>query len=174
MRCEYCSKAMEIVKEKNYKYEESGLNNIYLESIEVYNCRDCQIKIARVEKVLELHKTIARAIVLQPVPLNGADIRFVRSERGLKAKQLAKLLRVDIATVSRWETDAQELRAQSDVLIRSIYTLVYEEQERELFPEAVTEKIACVKGQRDGAFCININQNKVIPYSYENVLEAVY
>ena len=128
MRCEYCSKEMEIVQEKNYKYEESGLSNTYLEKVELYYCQDCQIKLPRIEKILALHKAIARAIVLQPVPLNGSDIRFLRSERGLKAKELAKLLRVDVATVSRWERDSQELRPQSDALIRTTYTLVYQEQ----------------------------------------------
>lgn len=174
MRCEYCSKEMEIIQEKNYKYEESGLSNVYLERVELYYCQDCQTKLPRIEKVLGLHKAIARAIVLQPVPLNGADIRFLRSERGLKGKELAKLLRVDVATVSRWETDSQELRPQSDALIRTTYTLVYQEQEEKIFPEAVTERFASVKGERDTDFCININQNKAIPYSYKNILDVVY
>ena len=173
MKCEYCNKEMKIITENNYKYEESGLNNIYLESIELYNCLDCGIKLPIMEKILSLHKAIARAIVLEPVPLNGADIRFLRSERGLKSKDLAKLLRVDVATVSRWETDAQELRPQSDALIRTTYTLIYQEQEGSLFPELVTEKIASVKGERSKDFSITVNQNNVIPYYYSNVLEFV-
>lgn len=173
MKCEYCNKEMKIITENNYKYEESGLNNIYLESIKLYNCADCGIKLPIIEKILNLHKAIARAIVLEPVPLNGADIRFLRSERGLKAKDLAKLLRVDVATISRWETDAQELRSQSDALIRTTYTLIYQEQEGSLFPELVTEKFASVKSERGKDFSITINQNNVIPYYYNNVLEFV-
>lgn len=164
MRCEYCSKEMQIIIEKNYKYEESGLDNVYLESIELYNCAECGIKLPIMEKILSLHKAIARAIVLEPVPLSGADIKFLRSERGLKSKDLAKLLRVDIATVSRWETDAQELRPQSDALIRTTYTLVYQEQEGSLFAELVTEKIASVRGERGKDFSISINQNNSIVY----------
>lgn len=164
MKCEYCNKEMKIITENNYKYEESGLNNIYLESIELYNCLDCGIKLPIMEKILSLHKAIARAIVLEPVPLNGADIRFLRSERGLKSKDLAKLLRVDVATVSRWETDAQELRPQSDALIRTTYTLIYQEQEGSLFPELVTEKFACVKSERGKDFSITVNQNNAIVY----------
>lgn len=124
-------------------------------------------------KVLELHKAIARAIVLQEVLLNGADIRFLCSERGLKAKELAKLLRVDVATVSRWESDSQELRPQSDALIRTSYALVYQEQEGNLFPEDVTQKVASVKAERDSKFSIYINQGNTIPYTYTNLLERV-
>lgn len=173
MKCEYCNKEMELITEKDYKYEENGLSNIYLNVVELYYCQDCKIKLPRLEKVLTLHKAIARAIVLQPVPLNGADIRFLRTERRLKAKELAKLLRVDAATVSRWETNVQELRSQSDALIRTTYALVYQEQEGKLFPEAITEKIASVKDQRDVNFSININQNKAVPYNYNNILESV-
>lgn len=173
MNCEYCNKEMEIIKQENYRYEESGLNNVYLPIAELYYCKECQLKLLRVEKILLLHKAIARAIVLQPVPLNGNDIRFLRAERGLKAKELAKLLRVDIATVSRWETNAQELRPQSDALIRTTYALLYQEQEQKPFPEPVTQKFASVKTQRDSNFSININQTHSIPYSYNNILEIV-
>ncbi len=72
---------MEIIIESSYKYEENGLNNIYLENVELYYCVECRIKLPIMEKILSLHKAIARAIVLEPVPLNGADIRFLRTER---------------------------------------------------------------------------------------------
>jgi putative zinc finger/helix-turn-helix YgiT family protein len=171
MLCEYCGKEMQIKIEENYKYEESGLSNVYLEKAEFYHCVTCKVKLLRLHKVLGLHKAIARAIVLQEVPLNGADIRFLRSERGLKAKELAKLLRVDVATVSRWETNSQELRPQSDALIRTTYALVYQEQEGNLFPEAVTQKVASVKAERDSNFSIYINQKNIIPYTYKDFLE---
>ena len=59
----------------------------------VDHCQQCGDISPLFYKLTLLHQAIARAIVLQAHMLTGAEIRFLRKERGLKAKDFAALLR---------------------------------------------------------------------------------
>lgn len=169
MKCEVCQVEMELVQNQTYHYEKtlSGLDNVFLENISVEVCPKCNDVSPIFHRIKELHKTIARAVALQPVPLNGADIRFLRKERRLKAKEFAVLLRVDVATLSRWENDEQSLSPQSDALVRAIYACLLMETEHQLLPDSITPKIAAVSNKRENNFYIYINTANLSVYSYK-------
>lgn len=169
MKCELCHVEMTLLQNQTYHYEKnlSGLDNVYLENISVEVCPKCNDISPIFHRIKELHKTIARAIALQPVPLNGADIRFLRKERRLKAKEFAVLLRVDVATLSRWENDEQSLSPQSDALVRAIYACLLMETEHQLLPDSITPKIAAVSSKREPDFSIYVNIANLAVYSYK-------
>lgn len=160
---------MKLLLNQTYHYEKtlSGLDNVYLENIKVEHCSTCNDISPIFHRIKELHKTVARAIVMQPVPLNGADIRFLRKERKLKAKEFAVLLRVDAATLSRWENDEQVLSPQSDALVRAIYACLVMETEHQLLPDSITPKIAAVTAKREAGFAIYVNTANLSVYSYK-------
>jgi len=101
MKCYQCGEPTTIRKEKTYHYTESGLTNVYLTNVEIMMCKSCGAEMLRLTHLEALHAAIARAIVLQPTPLSGTEVRFLRKHLGLKAREWATLLRVDTTTLSR-------------------------------------------------------------------------
>lgn len=150
IKCD-CGGEYKTLTGQTYHYEKtlSGLDSVYLENMTVDLCQQCGDISPVFYKLPLLHKAIARAIVLRPHMLTGNEIRFLRKERGLKAKDFAALLRVDPATLSRWENDDQPRTLQNDALVRAIYVLRYNEQEQQPFPEPVTNRIAIVDASDD-------------------------
>src|SRR5689334_4440276 len=104
MNCEACGGTTEIKNGQSYHYKESGLPNVYLEDIEirVCNAKKCGVGIPRIPRVLELHRTIGRAVALKETPLTGAEIQYLRKHARLKAREFAKLLQVTENTFSKW------------------------------------------------------------------------
>src|SRR5579883_1114521 len=120
MLCEVCGAPTEIKKGQTYHYKESGLDNIYLEDIEVRVCtsEECKTATPRIPRILELHRVIGQAVALKDSPLSGAEARFLRKHLGYQGREWAKLLHVDESTLSKWETQNREIGPQSDALIR--------------------------------------------------------
>ena len=167
MRCDRCGEQTIIKKGQTYQYKESGLDNVCLMNIETRICKSCGYICPRIPNINGLHDTIARAIVLQPFPLLGKDIRFLRQHMGLKAKHLASLIRTNVETLSRWETEKQNIGPQSDSLMRFLFIRIMEERMGSLFPEKATEKIASVKDKRPRKAGLSFDMNKPSIYSYE-------
>lgn len=119
MKCPVC-KAEMICKKKTYHYEESGLDNVYLEGVEIWEC-NCGEEIVSIPQINELHNLIARALVKKRFLLDGKEVRFLRKNMGLTALSLSKYLSVDNATISRWETNRQAIDKSHDKLLRLIY-----------------------------------------------------
>jgi transcriptional regulator with XRE-family HTH domain len=64
-----------------------------------------------------LHDLIAKEIILTPLPMTGAELRFLRKETRLKLKDFAERLAVDPKTISNWEA-SDHLNKQTDVTVR--------------------------------------------------------
>jgi putative transcriptional regulator len=167
MKCERCGKAATVRKGQTYQYVESGLDNVYLENIEVRACKSCGDRSPRIASINKLHDTIARALVLKPYPLSGRDIRFLRQHLGLKAREWAALMPVDVTTLSRWESGEQKIGPQSDSLIRLLYIRFEEEKVGHLFPEGATERIASVKRARPRSPKLRVDMNNPSVYTYQ-------
>jgi transcriptional regulator with XRE-family HTH domain len=103
---------------------------------------------------------------LQPYPLSGADIRYLRKQLGLSARQWAVLLRIDSATLSRWENGEEPIGSQSDALIRLLYFRVLEEKEDRHISEPLAEKIAAssLESTQPSAVLINVDNPSVYWY----------
>lgn len=141
MNCDLCQGEILTKTNQLYHYTESGLDNLYLTGITVEECQKCGDISPWLPKLNKLHRTIARAIVMQPSSLTGQEIRFLRSERELKAKDFATLLSVDPVTLSRWENSQQQPSTQNDSFIRTIYVVLFSEQMHQLFPDSLLKTL---------------------------------
>jgi putative zinc finger/helix-turn-helix YgiT family protein len=120
MKCPNCKHTMENRKSKEYRYLESGLDNVILESIDVFEC-PCGESIVRIPVVDNLHRHIGLRIIGKKAQLTGKEIRFLRKNMGMSALKLAGSIGVDNATISRWENGKQQVSKSHDLLLRLIY-----------------------------------------------------
>jgi len=143
----------------------SGMDNIYLENMTVEKCSRCGDVSPYFPASDEFFNIIARAVVLQPYLLTGDEIRFLRKNRRLKAKEFAALLQIDPATLSRWEDDKQPRSPQNDLLIRLLYVQLYNQQVGQLFPETITDKLISLTDRADNP-TIWIDTQRPMKYRY--------
>jgi len=103
-------------------YAEVGLSNVTLMNVEVRLCRHCRGREVVLPCVEQLHDRIAHAIVLQPVALTPAAIRFLRTWLGLSCQDLAALIGVSRETAFRWERQDKwyPMRCSADRLLRML------------------------------------------------------
>jgi len=169
IKCDTCSGLTKVRDGQTYHYKECGLDNVYLENVELRECEACGTATPRIRRILDLHATIARAVALKPGPLSGAEIRFLRKQLGLKAREWAVLLRIDQATLSRWENGVQQIGPQADTLIRLLYLRVFEEREGKRIPETITERIAAPTNGQIKEAIVRVNMDNPALYSYQCV-----
>src|SRR5689334_12980477 len=165
MKCDICQRKVIIKIQQTYHYKECGLDNVYLKNVGTRVCESCGEKSIRLPRIKELHATIGRAVAMQPCPLRGQDIRFLRKQLGYSAKEWATFLRTDASTLSRWENDQQEIGSQSDALIRLLYFRIRDEVEGVLSTDHVVAAAAAVDTACFLRVCVNMNNPTV--YSYK-------
>lgn len=128
-QCYACGNALEVIRDKPYEYTECGLNVLLL-GITQYSCVSCGEEYAAVPAPDKLHRVIGLELCRhRKALLLPEEIRFLRKELGLKAKDLAASLGVDDATVSRWENGKQQIGEGSDRLLRALYLSCAEEEQ---------------------------------------------
>jgi putative zinc finger/helix-turn-helix YgiT family protein len=131
MICTKCEKKRmqrrKATHEKPYHYSESGLDNILLTGIYVYDCPKCAETVPEIPNMVQLHDKIAEGLVTKPDLLSGPEIRFLRKNLRLKASDFAEFLQTTPVSVSRWETGEQEVSKENDRLIRYFYLRKKEE-----------------------------------------------
>lgn len=166
MKCDICHKSDIVIKsQQSYRYRECGLDNVYLQNIDVRVCESCGTKVPRLLRARDIHATIACAIAMQPCPLRGQDVRFLRKQLGYSGREWATFLRTDASTLSRWENNQQEIGTQSDSLIRFLYLRIRDEREGKLTKGSIAEATAAVSATCLLSLCVNMNNPKV--YSYK-------
>jgi len=143
MVCFMCGSKLKKSK-KDYRYIESGLDNVILKGIDVYECPSCGESYTGIKNIEGVHRTIALALVKKAGLLDGSEVRFLRKEMGLNAKKLAALLGVDPVSVSRWENQKAEIGITNDKLIRMLFIQSLEEQCNEVAKNTV-ELIGSIK-----------------------------
>ena len=120
MLCPKCE--INMVKTKiDYRYIESGLQNVILKGISAYKCPNCKEVNPIILRIKEVHKLIAQELIKKNSLLMGKELVFLRKEMKIKAKDLAQMLGVTKVTVSRWENEKEQLSPTCDRLIRSLY-----------------------------------------------------
>ena len=157
---------MQALMGQTYHYVECGLDNIFLCNIELLTCERCKCVEPLLPRVKLIHSTIARAIALQPYPLRGSDIRFLRKQHRLRAREWASLLRVDVSTLSRWENEGQQIGPQADALIRYVHFRL-QEQRGEQMGGPVAEQIAAATQPRPESSSVLIDAGNPAIYSYQ-------
>jgi len=106
----------------NHRYKESGLDNVYLENIPVYEC-SCGISFPSIFRLSRLNELIALTLVEKPALLSGNEIKFLRKNLRLTSKVFANKLGVGKTTLSKWENQVQNHSEGNDRLIRAIYII---------------------------------------------------
>lgn len=140
MRCPECGAAMRRRKEQQYQYRESGLENVAI-VVAVHTCPKCGETLPEIPNVKGLHAAIADRLCQKPTPLTGAEVRFLRKEMGMKARELADSLGVSPVTVSRWETGAERVGDITGRLVRCLYLFHRIQAGREVRPAGSFQRI---------------------------------
>jgi DNA-binding transcriptional regulator YiaG len=109
-----------------YHFVESGLPNVYLVGIRFWVCKNCGKQSAEIPFLKDLMVKIARAVVRQETPLDGAEIRFLRKRLGKKSSDFAKIIGVTPEHYSRLESPREDHNpsGSADKLIRVYYSLL--------------------------------------------------
>jgi len=158
MKCPSCGKEMKKVK-KNYKYVDSGLNNVILTGIGIYECK-CGEEIPEIKNIERINKRIANALVLKTALLSGKEFRFIRKQLGLKEKDIALLLGVDPVSISRWENSNAKIGMSNDKLMRMLYVQALEEQSNKV-SKGIVNIMPLIK---------RTEKQQTIKISYESVI----
>ncbi len=116
MKCE-CGPEMKSRKE-NYRYTESGLDNVILLGVEVRRCPSCGLSEVVLPRLEELHRTITRTVATGSSPLRPQEIRFLRKYLGYSGADFARVIGVSPETLSRWENGKAEPSRMVDLLLR--------------------------------------------------------
>ena len=137
-KCLRCGELYKITTE-DYHYLESGLDNLWLCDVEVYRCQCGES--AAIPQPIEIHRAIAKCLLMSQTPLLGKEIRFLRKHMAMKAMDFAKRLGVDKATISRLENGKENPSAPADRAIRLAYAaqMGYSQEAKQLFEEVFPE-----------------------------------
>lgn len=104
----------------DYRFTESGLDNVLLCGIELIRCQQCDNVDPVVPAMNGLMTVLASAVTGKPCKLAGSEIRFLRKYLKMTGEEFAGMLGTDRTTVSKWENDEQEPGERADRLIRSV------------------------------------------------------
>ena len=170
MKCDICNKNTQIKKVQKYQYTGVGLENIFLDNVEVRHCDSCKLDSPIIPKILKLHNTIGFGIVCKNSLLNGAEIQFLRKNLRIKSQDWAEFLRTDKTTYSRWENGSQKLGMQSDLLIRYLYLRLLEEKREISLGKKIVESLSEITDEK---LAIVINVEQIESYSYIPLAEAL-
>jgi putative transcriptional regulator len=105
-----------------YHYTESGLDNVYL--LDGYTVHKTPYgKGVSIQNTEGLHKAIGKGLIEQPRPLNGAELRFIRTEMELTQRSLAGMIGTEEQTLRLWEKKRDQfMPGAAERLLRAIYS----------------------------------------------------
>ncbi len=98
------------------------MDNVLIDLIEVYHCPACGEELVRLPSVFKLNTLIGLKLIDKSSLLNGKEVKYLRKNLQMRSKELAEIMGVDQATISRWESGKQNLSPSNDRFLRLIYT----------------------------------------------------
>jgi DNA-binding transcriptional regulator YiaG len=102
---------------QEYQYTECGLDNVFIENMDVL-VDDAGEEVYEIENIVGLHHAIAHCIVQHRHGISGTELRFLRTEMGLTQAELAAHLHKEPLTVGRWERGEVAIDSNAEALIR--------------------------------------------------------
>ena len=113
LKCIECGKPTKR-KIDSYQYLESGLDNVFLQNVPIYEC-NCGAKYPSIFRMGYLNELIGETLLEKQSLLSGKEIKFLRKNLYLSSKDYANALGVGTTTLSKWENEKQT--ADSDPAI---------------------------------------------------------
>lgn len=123
MNCYECNTKMKETKPTRYHYIESGLENLYLKGVTVWECPACGSRDVEIPDPSGLQKVIAHGLVSKKAMLTGREFRFLRTYLGHSSEDMAHRLKVARETISRWENGTIRIPGPADLAVRHMVLL---------------------------------------------------
>ena len=124
MVCDGCGKKLRrrMSSSSNpYEYKPAGLDGVRLCGVAVYACQECNAESAAIPQVQSLHEQIAISTIKRSGRLSGAQVRFLRKNAGISAKEFSQLLGISASHLSRVENGkTSSLGEPTDRLVRTL------------------------------------------------------
>jgi DNA-binding transcriptional regulator YiaG len=111
----------------DYRYDESGLDNVVLKALPVCTDDDGD-EVITIPNVNLLHTTLLVEVATKDGGLLPKEIRFLRTEMGLTQGQLGELVGRDAQSVGRWERGETPIEKAHEMIVRAA-ALEHTEQE---------------------------------------------
>ncbi len=108
---------MEQINQK-YKYEESGLSNVFIEGLQIQD--DAGEECVMIPNIYGLHKMIAQDLLTVPGKMEGEQIRFIRTEMGLSCADIAALTGQKVNDWKDVESDKHSLSRMGEACFRTL------------------------------------------------------
>lgn len=107
----------------NYKYKESGLDNVWLENGFTVEDHPNYGQLVSIQNVRGLHDQIGQWLATLPRRLTGAEFKFLRIELDNSQRGLARLLGVGEQSIRMWEKARHKPipNQSAERLLRGIY-----------------------------------------------------
>ena len=119
MKCLNCENKKDIKKiVTNYKYKESGLNNVILQGVTFFKCEECNEEYYNFGDIEQLHNKIAEILLKKSDLLTAKEIRFLRKNVGYSGMMFAHLIGYSHEYLSRIENAKTEITESFDRLVR--------------------------------------------------------
>lgn len=157
MKCPNCNKDTKAIK-KDWRYWESGLNNVILKNLTVRVCK-CGEEMPELPSIKRLHLVIGYALVKKPAPLAPEEFRFLRKSLRFTAKDFAERLGINAVTLSHWENGVQKISPPADRFIRTLWLLKHVKPTT--VAQSVEELITHITGKSPRAQPISISPTKL-------------
>jgi DNA-binding transcriptional regulator YiaG len=124
--CEVCESPLRERKATTrapYRYDLSGLKDVFLSNILVRRCvnRSCKAESPVIPKIASLHRRLTEILIDKQSLLSGDEIRFLRKNAEFPAKHFAELIGETPEHLSRVECGkTHHLGKQADKLARAV------------------------------------------------------
>lgn len=139
-KCHECGAAM-TARVRDHNFIESGLDNVWLEGLSVYECSNGHELLA-IPAMAKLHRALALAIIEGGQRLGPPEVRFLRKYLGLSNQDFAKVMNVSESQASRW-ANGDEMGGSAERLLRLLVR-------RGIKPDAYpVDEVAYLKGLDD-------------------------
>jgi putative zinc finger/helix-turn-helix YgiT family protein len=120
--CTECGEPMQVSR-RNYRMRLVEDWAATVEDVEIRHCPSCGGDSPVFERLGELLRSIAAAVIRKPTRLAGEEITFLRGQLDLTGRELAEILGVTSGTMSRWENRHEAIGATPDRLLRTVVAL---------------------------------------------------
>ncbi|MBI1851464.1 MAG: helix-turn-helix domain-containing protein [Planctomycetes bacterium] len=147
-----------------YAYDESGLQGVFLEDIEIRRCRACKTSEAVIPRMEELHRVMAHTIAGKRPRLSPEEIRFLRTHLGWTQRAFATRFGVSVERVSRWE-NGHPISRTAERLLR---VLILTRRSNGAFSAEMLTKLAADPSRRNGRMNIKrVPVNRIAKWRVE-------